>query len=62
METNEIYPMAPIIFYWEHIPDVRENECDDVFSLYIKLFSAKVDGFFSMEPFGNLLATFLKFG
>jgi hypothetical protein len=62
MAANPIYPMAPVIFYWEHIPDARENECDDIFSLYIKLFGAKVDGSCSMEPSGNLLAACLKFG
>jgi hypothetical protein len=53
--------MAPVIFYWVHIPDVRENECHDVFSLYIKLFDAKVDASCSMEPCGNLLAACLEF-
>ena len=61
MATNPIYPMAPVIFSWEHIPDVRENECRDVFSLYIKLFDVKVDASCSMEPCGNLLAAYLKF-
>jgi hypothetical protein len=56
------YPMALVIFYWKHIPYARENECGDVFSLYIKLFGAKVDGFFSMEPSGNFLSACLKFG
>jgi hypothetical protein len=62
MEENPIYPMAPVIFYWEHIQDARENECGDIFSLYIKFFGAKVDGSYSMEPSGNLLAACLKFG
>jgi hypothetical protein len=57
-----IYGMAPVILYWEHIPEARENECGDVFNLYIKLFGAKVDGFCSMEPSGNLLAACLKYG
>jgi hypothetical protein len=60
--TNPIYPMASVIFYWEHIPYERENECGDVFSLYIKLFGANVDVSRSMEPSGNLLVTCLKFG
>ena len=49
------YPMAPVIFSWEHIPYVRENQCHDVFFLYIKLFDAKVDVYYSMEPCGILL-------
>jgi hypothetical protein len=57
-----IYHIFSIIFYWEHIPDARENECGDVFYLYIKLFGVKIDGFCSMEPSGNLLATCLKYG
>ena len=57
-----IYRMFPIIFYSEHIPDARENECNDIFYLYIKLFGAKVDGFCSMEPSGNLLVDCLKYG
>jgi hypothetical protein len=40
----------------------REKECTDVFSLYIKLFGAKVDGFCSMEPSGNFLLGCLKYG
>jgi hypothetical protein len=40
----------------------KENECADVFSLYIKLFGAKVDGFYSMEPSGNFLLDYLKYG
>jgi hypothetical protein len=62
MEANPIYPMSTVILYWEHIRDVRENECNDIFSFYIKLFGAKVDGSYFMEPFGNLLAAYLKFG
>jgi hypothetical protein len=62
MAANPIYPMGMVILYWEHIPDARENECGDVFSFYIKLFGAKVDGSCSMEPSGNLLAACLKFG
>jgi hypothetical protein len=50
--------MAPVIFSWEHIPDVRENQCHDVFFLYIKLFDAKVDAYCSMEPCGILLDAF----
>jgi hypothetical protein len=61
MAANPIYPMAPVIFYWEHIQDVRENEFHDIFSLYIKLFDAKVDASFSMEPCGNFLAACLEF-
>jgi hypothetical protein len=61
MAANPIYPMAPVIFSWEHIPDVRENQCHDVFSLYIKLFDAKVDACCSMEPCGILLAACLEF-
>ena len=53
--------MALVIFYWEHIPDARENECRNAFSLYIKLFDAKVDASCSMEPCGNLLAACLEF-
>jgi hypothetical protein len=61
MGENPIYPIALVILYSEHIPDARENECSDVFSLYIKLFGAKVDASCSMEPCGNLLAACLKF-
>jgi hypothetical protein len=61
MAENPIYPMAPVIFYWEHIANVRENECYDVFSLYIELFDAKVDASYSMKPCGNLLAACLEF-
>jgi hypothetical protein len=62
MIENPIYPMASIIFYWEHILDARENECGDVFSLYIGLFGAKVDGSCYMKPSQNLLVACLKFG
>jgi hypothetical protein len=61
MATNPIYPMASIIFSWEHILDVRENQCSDVFSLYIKLFDAKADACFSIKPCGILLTTCLEF-
>jgi hypothetical protein len=54
--------MAPVISYWEHISYAGENECNDIFYLYIKLFGAKVDGFCSMEPSGNLLVACLKYG
>jgi hypothetical protein len=40
----------------------REKECANIFSLYIKLFGAKVDGFYSMEPYGNFLMGCLKYG
>jgi hypothetical protein len=40
----------------------REKECVNVFSLYIKLFGAKVDGFCSMEPSGNFLLGCLNYG
>ena len=52
------YPMASVIFSWEHIPNVRENQFHDVFLLYIKLFDAKVDVYCSMEPCGILLEAF----
>jgi hypothetical protein len=61
MEENPIYPMAPIIFYCEHIPYAKENESGNVFSLYIKLFGAKVDASCSMEPSAKLLVACLKF-
>jgi hypothetical protein len=57
-----IYGMALVILYWEHIPKERENECGDAFNLYIKLFGAKFGGFCSMEPSGNLLTAYLKYG
>jgi hypothetical protein len=47
--------MAPVIFTWEHIPDVREKQCHDVFFIYIKFFDAKVNVYFSMEPYGIFL-------
>jgi hypothetical protein len=49
--------MAPIIFSWEHIPNVRENQFHMCFFLYIKLFDANVDAYFSMEPCGISLGT-----
>jgi hypothetical protein len=52
--------MAPVIFYWVHIPYVRENECH-VFYLYIKLFDAKVNVSCSMEPCGKLFVACLEF-
>jgi len=61
MAENPIYSMAPVIFYWQHIPDARENNCGVVFSLNIKLFGANTDGFSFVEPSGNLLAAYLKF-
>jgi hypothetical protein len=60
MAENPIYPMASVIFCWEHIPDVRENQFRDVFSLYIKLFDSKVDACCSMEHCGNLLIACLE--
>jgi hypothetical protein len=54
--------MFLVIFYWEDIPNERENECSDSFYLYIKLFVAKVDGLCSMEPSRNLFVTCLKYG
>jgi hypothetical protein len=50
--------MAPVIFSWEHIPYVRENQCHDVFFLYIKLFDEKVDAYCYMEPCAILLDSF----
>jgi hypothetical protein len=50
--------MAPVIFSWEHIPDVRENQCHVCFFIYIKLFDAKVDVYCSMEPCGISLGAF----
>jgi hypothetical protein len=61
MVENPIYPMALVIFYWEHVEDGRENECRDVLYLYIELFDAKVDVSCSMKPSGNLLASCLEF-
>jgi len=50
--------MVPVIFSWEHILDIRENQCHDEFFLYIKLFDEKVDVYFSMEPCGIFLDAF----
>jgi hypothetical protein len=52
----------PRLFYSGNIYQMQEkNECGDIFSLYMKLFGAKVDVSCSMEPSGNLLAACLKF-